>query len=120
MQEYQLFLSILFSLWMYPIYIMNLGSSSTSRKRALAVADPGKKLVSLVRNFWIIHPACTLVASYCLTEAISGWHKNSAFITAFLVVTAFSCGLASGLIASLPAYILVKEWKKKKDQKSKV
>lgn len=96
-----------------PIYIMSNASPAITRKKALKIGgDFGKFKNILLRRFWIIHILNTFVMSAAIIFLIETWKENPAILNIIFVIL-FICSIAlSGVLASMPAYIIVKHWKR--------
>ena len=96
-----------------PSYIMSNAGPAITRKKALQIGgDFGKFKNILLRRFWIIHILNTFVMSAVIIFVIETWNGNPAILN-IIFIAVFICSVAlSGVLVSIPAYIVVKHWKR--------
>ena len=94
-----------------PVYVMNNASPMITRKKAIKYAD-SKISLYLLKRFWVLHGLTVAVESCTLIYLMEEWHDQETAVKVGLVVLLLACAVFSAVIASMPAYILTKHWKR--------
>lgn len=96
-----------------PLQIMTNAAPSITRKRALSASKNPKSFATIVtRRFWILYPLTTCLTAGSMIFLMERWSMNSAIINAGVSMLLLLSIAFTGYMISIPAYVIVKSWKR--------
>jgi len=109
----EMYLLLIAGFILLPIYMSNRGSPLITRKKALKIASHEQRFFAqLLKSFWLIHLAISLLISTVVILIIENWNSNSSIGNVILLTLAGILFVLSGTLASLPSYVILKDWKR--------
>jgi len=111
MNRLPIYLLLVSGLATLPVYVMNNGTPTITRKKAIKYTH-NKISLYLLKKFWILHGLTVIVESCALIYLMEKWYDEGTVVKAGLVVLFVACGIFSGIMSATPAYILTKHWKR--------
>ena len=112
MDSVGLYILLVAGLIMLPLYIYSRGGPEITRTKALRLLKKDKVIfISILSNFWKLYIINTLISSTALLFTLDKWSKNSIWINLSLILVFILSIIFSGLLVSLPSYVMVKHWR---------
>lgn len=110
MTGWWIYLLVILGFGMLPVYVMQNGAPAITRKKAMRTSK-NKLAILILRKFWILHGLNTIIGSSALIYQIETWNDDVNIVRVALIVTFLLSALFSGIMASIPAYVMTKHWK---------
>ena len=111
MNRLPIYLLLVSGLATLPVYVMNNGTPTITRKKAIKYTH-NKISLYLLKKFWILHGLTVIVESCALIYLMEKWYDENVNVKIGLVVLLLVCVIFSAVMAAMPAYILTKHWKR--------
>lgn len=114
MDRIEIYFLIFIGMAILPVYIVSNGAPAITRKKALQRAtNLGKIQTLMLRRFWLFHGLITCITTATLILLIEKWHSNPAGLNIVLILICLALITFSGILASMPTYVMVKYWKER-------